>query len=68
MLEFQSFPVGLNERGESSFNQTGHIPLGGSGLGGGGRRLDGDGPGGGMGNWRFRKLDMQVFDGSDPDG
>lgn len=26
------------------------------------------GSGGGPGNWRFRKLDMPVFDGVDPDG
>lgn len=25
------------------------------------------GSGGGLGNWRFRKLDMSVFNGEDPD-
>lgn len=24
--------------------------------------------GGGAGNWRYRKLDMPIFDGTDPDG
>ncbi|XP_074346704.1 uncharacterized protein LOC141685510 [Apium graveolens] len=43
------------------------------GYGGGGGRNDGGGYGGGgsvsgPGNWRFRKLDMPLFDGSDPDG
>lgn len=28
----------------------------------------GGGSGGGRGNWRYRKLDMPIFDGSDPDG
>ena len=28
----------------------------------------GGGSGGGPGHWRFRKLDMPLFDGSDPDG
>lgn len=37
---------------------------GGIGLGGG----SGGGPGGGGTNWRYRKLDMPLFDGSDPDG
>lgn len=28
----------------------------------------GGGPGSSNSNWRYRKLDMPVFDGSDPDG
>lgn len=38
--------------------------VGGSNVGGG----SGGGPGGQHTNWRYRKLDMPVFDGSDPDG
>lgn len=37
---------------------------GGSVVGGG----SGGGPGGGNANWKYRKLDMPVFDGNDPDG
>lgn len=29
--------------------------------------FSGGGSGGGPGNWRYRKLDMPVFDGTDPD-
>lgn len=43
------------------------------GFGGGGRMTGsgsviGGGSGGGPGNWRYRKLDIPIFDGTDPDG
>lgn len=37
---------------------------GGDGMGNG----SGSGSFTGQGNWRYRKLDMPVFDGTDPDG
>ncbi|XP_063935341.1 transposon Tf2-1 polyprotein isoform X1 [Daucus carota subsp. sativus] len=72
LLEIQSFPMGSHERGEPSINR----PPGGfehgtvvGGNGGGGQGgMGGHGIGGGSGNWRFRKLDMPIFDGGDPDG
>ncbi|KAK1357636.1 hypothetical protein POM88_050892 [Heracleum sosnowskyi] len=38
------------------------------GFGGYGSGGSGGGPGQGPGNWRYRKLDMPIFDGTDPDG
>lgn len=42
----------------------GGVPPGFQGIQG----YHGGGNGGGSGNWRFCKLDMPVFDGTDPDG
>ena len=48
-------------------SRSGQIPIGaegGSTMG----PVGGKGSGGGPGNWRYRKLDMPIFDGTDPDG
>lgn len=51
--------------------QTGQGLMGGSGFGGqgyDGNGYNGPGFGGGTGSWKYRKLDMSLFDGTDPDG
>lgn len=48
----------------SGFGEGGIGVVGVKGYGGYG----GGGSGGGPGNWRYMKLDMPIFDGSDPDG
>lgn len=45
-------------------NGTGHGGLVGGSIGGGG--LGGNTCG--MGGWHYRKLDMPIFEGTDPDG
>lgn len=45
--------------------QSGNGSGGGYGTGG---KFGGGGSGGGSGHWRLRKMDLPVFDGSDPDG
>lgn len=49
----------------------GGIVMGSSLVGGskmGGAHYGGGGSGGGPGAWKYRKLDMPLFDGEDPDG
>lgn len=58
--------MGRPERkvGEEGAVKGSHGGGGGFGFGGGGSGGSGQGPG----NWRYRKLDMPIFDGTDPDG
>ncbi|XP_074323394.1 uncharacterized protein LOC141660315 [Apium graveolens] len=68
-------PEGSVNRAESAVRMTPLTPNNGVSMGyvvgsplGDRSQYGGGGSGGGPDNWRFRKLDMALFDGSDPDG
>lgn len=67
---------GVEPNGESSVKGGLYTPKGASSFGSpglergqfGGGSFGGNNGGGVQGNWRYRKLDMPLFDGGDPDG